>query len=249
MASSSARSSSSTSADGSRRADLQVEQRGGDHEELTGLVEVPVVVADAQVGEELVGDLCDRDQRDVEPALGDQRQQQVERSVEDVEMDMERRSASSTASSAPAPGRRGIDRIVASRQAPLDGSPALRCLAGAARRDSWPGSAARSDACRIRSADGTDQLQQGRLLPGERDQRQHEQQRRSPTAPRAPGRPTAASRRLRGSVDHSATPELERRHRDQREQPTGEVHHAEPERDPLPEARSDDLRAVQDRDG
>src|SRR3954447_1680871 len=68
---------------------LQVEQRRRDDEEPAGLVEVPVVAPRPDVGEELIGHLGQRDERDVELALGDQRQQQVERTLEDLEVDGE----------------------------------------------------------------------------------------------------------------------------------------------------------------
>ena len=73
---------------------LEVEQGGGDEEELGRLAEVPVGVGGLgglDVGDELVGDLGQRDLGDVELVLADQAEQQVERPREDVEVHLERR--------------------------------------------------------------------------------------------------------------------------------------------------------------
>ena len=67
---------------GQQPGGLEVEQRGGDDEELAGLVEVQLVAERPQVGDELVGDLRQRDLGDVELVLADQLQQQVERALE-----------------------------------------------------------------------------------------------------------------------------------------------------------------------
>ena len=61
---------------------LQVEQGRGDHEELGGLAEVPLAALDVEVGQELVGDLGERDLGDVELVLRDEPEQQVERAFE-----------------------------------------------------------------------------------------------------------------------------------------------------------------------
>ena len=72
---------------------LEVEQGGRDHEELAGLVEIPLRAAGPDVGDELVGDPGQRDLGDVELVLGDQPEQQVERALEDVEVHLEARDA------------------------------------------------------------------------------------------------------------------------------------------------------------
>src|SRR5207248_9880462 len=53
------------------------------------LVQVPFPPAGADVRQELVGDLGDRDKRDVQLLSRDQAEQQVERAFEDVEVHME----------------------------------------------------------------------------------------------------------------------------------------------------------------
>ncbi len=70
---------------------LEVEQRRRDHEELADLIEVPVLAHGPDVCDEVVGHRVQRDLRDVELALADQSQQQVERSGEVVERDAEAR--------------------------------------------------------------------------------------------------------------------------------------------------------------
>ena len=62
--------------------DLQVEQGGGDDQELARLIELLGDVEAAQVGDELVGDRAQRDLGDVQLVLGDEGQQQVERAAE-----------------------------------------------------------------------------------------------------------------------------------------------------------------------
>ena len=69
--------------------DLQVEQRGGDDEELAGRVELLGGLQRAQVGEEFIRDLAQRDLGDVEFVLRDQGQQQVERAAVVAEVDRE----------------------------------------------------------------------------------------------------------------------------------------------------------------
>ena len=72
---------------------LEVEQGGGDEEELGRLAEVPLGVGRLgapDVRDELVGDRGQRDLGDVELVLGDQAEQQVERALEDVEVHLER---------------------------------------------------------------------------------------------------------------------------------------------------------------
>ena len=67
---------------------LEVEQRRGDQQERRGLLEVPVTGGAGpglHVRDELVGDLRQRDLGDVELVLGDQAQQQVERTLEVVQ--------------------------------------------------------------------------------------------------------------------------------------------------------------------
>ena len=68
---------------------LQVEQGGGDEQELARLVQVPLVAHGAQVRDELVGDLVQRDLGDVQLVLADQLEQQVERAGEVVQPDRE----------------------------------------------------------------------------------------------------------------------------------------------------------------
>ena len=70
---------------------LEVEEGGGDDEELAGLVEVQFLAQRAQVRDELVGDLRQRDLGDVELVLADQLQQQVERALEVGQLDGETR--------------------------------------------------------------------------------------------------------------------------------------------------------------
>ena len=93
---------------------LEVQQGGGDQEERRGLVEVPLVaVAGGGTGldvrDELVGDLRERDLGDVELVLGDQAEQQVERTLEVVQAQLEGRGLA----------RRGI------RTSRGDGHPSL----------------------------------------------------------------------------------------------------------------------------
>ena len=88
-----ARSSSSVGADcGQQPGGLEVEQRGGDEEELRRLPEVPVgvgLLGAPDVRDELVGHLGQRHLGDVELVLADEAEQQVERSREDVEVHLE----------------------------------------------------------------------------------------------------------------------------------------------------------------
>ena len=76
---------------------LEVEQRRGDQQERRGLLEVPLPARRLDVGDELVGDLRQRDLGDVELVLGDQAQQQVEGALEVVQAYGERRRAGSSA--------------------------------------------------------------------------------------------------------------------------------------------------------
>jgi hypothetical protein len=69
--------------------DLEVEQRGRDHQELGGALEVGP--HRLEVGQELVGDLRERDVTDVELVLADQAEQQVEGAVEVVQVHREAR--------------------------------------------------------------------------------------------------------------------------------------------------------------
>jgi hypothetical protein len=61
---------------------LEVEQRRRDQQELARLIEFVFGVESSQVGDELVGHLAQRDLGDVEFVLGDQGQQQIERTGE-----------------------------------------------------------------------------------------------------------------------------------------------------------------------
>src|SRR5690606_22939105 len=79
---------------------LQIQQGGGDHQELADLVQVPVVAHGPDVGEEVVGHLVQRDLGDVQLVLADQLQQQVEGPGEVVEPDRE------AATAGPVAGRR-----------------------------------------------------------------------------------------------------------------------------------------------
>jgi len=73
---------------------LEVEQGGRDDQEVTDLVQVPAVGALRDVADELVGDLGQGDFGDVQLVLGDQREQQVEWTLEHVEVDLEARRVS-----------------------------------------------------------------------------------------------------------------------------------------------------------
>jgi hypothetical protein len=64
---------------------LEVEQCRGYDQEFGGLVEVPVRTHGVQVRHELIGDLGQRDLRDVQLVLGDQLEQQVEGTLEVVQ--------------------------------------------------------------------------------------------------------------------------------------------------------------------
>src|SRR6202034_1357450 len=68
---------------------LEVEQGGRDDQEVADLVQVPAAGALGDVGNELVGDLGQGNFGDVQLVLGDQREQQVERALEHVEVDLE----------------------------------------------------------------------------------------------------------------------------------------------------------------
>src|SRR5260221_638093 len=68
---------------------LEVEQGGGDHEEIAGLIQVPSVRPGPDVADELVGDAGQRDLRDVQLVLRDQGEQQVEGALEDVKVHLE----------------------------------------------------------------------------------------------------------------------------------------------------------------
>ena len=70
---------------------LEVEQGRGDEQERRGLLEVPGLAADLDEGDELVGDLRQRDLGDVELVLGDQAQQQVEGALEVGQVQLEAR--------------------------------------------------------------------------------------------------------------------------------------------------------------
>src|SRR6202012_3664909 len=72
---------------------LQIEQRGRDHQEVAHLVQIPAVRTFGEVGDELVGDLGERHFGDVELVLGDQRQQQVEGTLEHIQVNLEGGSA------------------------------------------------------------------------------------------------------------------------------------------------------------
>ena len=119
---------------------LQVEQGRGDDEELGRLAEVPRRQRRRDVGDELVGDLRQRDLGDVELAPADQAEQQVERALEVGQPDAERAvvGAGVGASAAPATARCSaprsrrhprpttsglVDRVSRSRRTRIDASP------------------------------------------------------------------------------------------------------------------------------
>jgi hypothetical protein len=68
---------------------LEVEEGGGDEQELGGLLEVPRLVEGGDVFDEFGGDAVERDLGDVELVLADELQQQVERPLEVVKPDVE----------------------------------------------------------------------------------------------------------------------------------------------------------------
>jgi hypothetical protein len=73
---------------GQEAGGLEVQQRRGDDDEARRLVEVEGG-GGPQVPDELVGDGGEGDLGDVEAMLGDEPQEQVERTGEDVEVDLE----------------------------------------------------------------------------------------------------------------------------------------------------------------
>jgi hypothetical protein len=73
---------------GQEAGGLEVQQRRGDDDEARRLVEVESG-GGPQVPDELVGDGGEGDLRDVQAVLGDEPQEQVERTGEDVEVDLE----------------------------------------------------------------------------------------------------------------------------------------------------------------
>ena len=68
---------------------LHVQERRRHDQELRGLVKVMIRAERPHVSDELVGDLTERDLGDVELALADEAQQQIERAIEHVERDAE----------------------------------------------------------------------------------------------------------------------------------------------------------------
>src|SRR5690606_17174270 len=68
---------------------FQIEQGGGDDEELRGLVEVPLLSQFPGVGDEIVGDLVQGYLGDVQSVLRDELQQQIERTLEIVQPHLE----------------------------------------------------------------------------------------------------------------------------------------------------------------
>ena len=68
---------------------LEVEQGRGDHQERGGLLELELGADLAGVGDELVGDLVQRDLGHVEAVGEDQLQQQIERTLEVGQPDLE----------------------------------------------------------------------------------------------------------------------------------------------------------------
>jgi len=64
---------------------LEVEQRGRDDEEFGGLVEVPLRSASPDVGQEVVDDRVQGQDRDIETVLGDEGEEQVEGALELLE--------------------------------------------------------------------------------------------------------------------------------------------------------------------
>ena len=77
-------------AGGQQPGRLEVEQGSGDDEEVADLVQVPAVGLGPDVGDELVGDLGQRDLGDIQLVLRDQAEEQVKRALEDVEVHLER---------------------------------------------------------------------------------------------------------------------------------------------------------------
>ena len=68
---------------------LEIEQGGGDEKEARQLLEAAAPPEFGDVGEELVGDLGERDLGDVELALADESEQEVERAGEVLQLDDE----------------------------------------------------------------------------------------------------------------------------------------------------------------
>ena len=135
---------------------FQVQQRGSDDEERARLVQVPVAPARTNVGKELVGHLRQGDKRDVELLARDEAQQQVERSLEDLEVHLERGHS----------GRFTVrGQLHLDVRHPTDGSPAAEGV--------WAGRAVRpaagSGSPRCRSArEGTEagRRAEGAVRPG-----------------------------------------------------------------------------------
>ena len=72
---------------------LEVEQGGGNEQKLRGLAQVPVCarsLKSLEVSDELERHLGESDLGDVQLVLGYQAEQQLERALEDVEVDLER---------------------------------------------------------------------------------------------------------------------------------------------------------------
>ena len=76
-------------AGGQQPGRLQVEQGGRDHQEKACLVQVPSLGTGSDIRDELIGHLGQGNLGDVQLVLGDQAEQQVERSFEDVKVDLE----------------------------------------------------------------------------------------------------------------------------------------------------------------
>ena len=111
---------------------LEVEQGGGDEQERRGLLEVPLrSPAGLDVGDELVGDLRQRDLGDVELVLGDQAEQQVERALEVVQAQLEPGLPRQPPSGARRPGARHSSRQSADQRAVV----AVRLEVGEHQRD------------------------------------------------------------------------------------------------------------------
>ena len=78
-------------ATGQQSGGLEVEQGRGDDEELRCLVQVPLRALRAQIGDELVGDDVKSELGDLQLVLGDELQEQIERSLERPHADGEAR--------------------------------------------------------------------------------------------------------------------------------------------------------------
>ena len=118
---------------------LEVEQGGRHHQEVARLVQVERVGPGPDVADELVGDLGQGDLGDVQLVLGDQPEEQIERPLEDVEVDLEARRVAGLARAARLAVHRR-DHGVPAGACPGPGSPAASRSRRASRLDSTPAS-------------------------------------------------------------------------------------------------------------